>query len=129
MYVPIEQPLDINFACETIRGWPKQVLEVWGVDYNGRNILCGYGVSSQPFQSGNHKYDVPCWRPAPHYHDSWISVYPELEFKDVLISNQNRQSLRTESTGKVSIEIDVITRDFGLHGVKLGQSTIIDNKA
>lgn len=63
------------------------------------------------------------------FYDSWISVYPELEFKDVLITTQNRQALKTESTGRVSVEIDVITRDFALHGVSLGHSKPVGNKA
>lgn len=48
-----------------------------------------------------------------------IGAHPELVHKDILVSNESRFGFKTESTGKIFMEVAIITKDFHLHGVKL----------
>jgi hypothetical protein len=117
LHAPLEQPIDLNYAAKSVRGWPKMMVEVWGVDSSKKSHLCGYGVMTIPVQSGHHKITIHCWRPVTSYSDKVLGTYPELEHKDILLSSQNRYGLKSESAGTVHVEVDVILKDFQLHGV------------
>jgi hypothetical protein len=65
-----------------------------------------------PFEEGEYKLDIPCWRPKADFFDKLIGAHPELVNKDVLISSDSRFGMKTESTGKVFLEIGVIVKDF-----------------
>ncbi len=67
--------------------------------------------------SGSYLLDIPCWRPKSSFSDKLIGAHPELIHRDVLISSDSRFNFKTESTGNIHVEIDVLTKDFGLHGV------------
>lgn len=114
---PLEHPIDLNYAAKSLRGWPRVIIEVWVVDSSKKSTIGGYGVVAIPTQSGFHKIKVDCWRPISTTGDKLLGTYPELEFKDVLISSQSRYGLVTETTGTVTLELDVILKDFQLHGV------------
>lgn len=118
-YIPFEHPFDLNFSTKSVRGWPKILVEVWQIDDHGRNSIAGYGITTFPFQDGEFKLDIMCWRPAAGFFDKLIGAYPELKYRDILLSTDSRFGLRTESTGKVYLEFSVMTKDFHLHGVKL----------
>ena len=114
---PFEHPIDLNYATKSIRGWPKIALEIWVVDSHQKSSIGGYGVVTVPIQGGHHKLKVDCWRPMSSGSDKLLGTYPELEFKDVLVSSQSRYGLTSETTGTAVFEIDVIVKDFQLHGV------------
>lgn len=114
---PLEHPIDLNYATKSLRGWPKIIIEAWVVDTARKSMIGGYGVVTVPMQSGFHRLTVDCWRPISSSDDSVLGTYPELEFKDVLVSSQSRYGLTTETTGSLVFEIDVILKDFQLHGV------------
>ena len=67
---------------------------------------------------------INCWRPKPQ---GWIKtlqsrilgIQPELSFKDMVMSSAERFGQDCESTGIVEIQVGVIHKDFGLHGVHL----------
>ena len=50
---------------------------------------------------------------------SLLGIKPELKFKDITMSSAEKFGFETETTGTVEIEIGVILKDFGLHGVEL----------
>lgn len=114
---PLEHPIDLNYAAKSIRGWPKIFVEVWMIDSSKKSTLGGYGILTIPVQSGYHKLKIPCWRPVKTTSDKLLGTYPELEHKDILLSSQNRYGLKTESTGDIVLEIDILVKDFLLHGV------------
>lgn len=93
------------------------MIEVWEVDSHGRNKLAGYGVISIPFRQGLHEIDMVCWRPKPNLGEKLIGAYPELEYRDLLLASQNRHGFKTESTGKIRVEVSVVLKDFDLHGI------------
>jgi len=114
---PLEHPIDINYAAKSIRGWPRILVEVWTVDKNKKSTIGGYGIITIPTEGGYHRLKVDCWRPVSASGDQLLGTYPELEFKDVLVSSQSRYGLTSETTGSVIFELDVILKDFQLHGV------------
>jgi len=117
--IPLEHPFDLNYSCKSIRGWPKLLLEVWQVDTAGRNSLSGYGQMTIPFEPGEYHQEIVCWRPKAGLWDRMIGAYPELLYKDVIISSNSRLGFKTESTGKIIVEISVVLKDFMNHGVKM----------
>ncbi|KAL4495172.1 hypothetical protein ABPG72_007279 [Tetrahymena utriculariae] len=119
--IPLEHPFDINYATKSIRGWPKLLVEAWGIDAQGRNSLGGYGIIGLPIQTGEYHLNIPCWRPRPEFSDTIIGSYPELVYKEVLVSSDSRFAFKTETTGFITVDIGIFTKDFNLHGVKLQQ--------
>ncbi len=116
-----DHPFDLHYACRSIRGWPKILVEVWGIK-DGRDSLAGYGVATLPCHQGEYEIKVPCWRPIDPNNEaqgSLLGIYPELEMKDLLLSGLDRFGLETESTGTVKVAVGVMLKDFNLHGVKL----------
>ena len=114
---PLEHPFDINYSTKSMRGWPRLVIEVWQTDSEGKSSIGGYGILSIPMKSGHHKCKIYCWRPQASWADKLLGTHPELEFKDILISTQNKFALKTESTGEIVFEFDLLLKDFHLHGI------------
>ena len=99
-------------------------MEVWSADSEGRYSIAGYGVGVVPFQAGQTTLEIKCWRPRPLGWYKWLSakilgVQPELSFKDTVISSADRFGFECESTGTVEIQVGIIHKDFGIHGVNL----------
>ena len=117
--IPLEHPFDLNYSCKSVRGWPKLLLEVWQVDLAGRNSISGYGQLLIPSEPGEYKLDCVCWRPKAGLWDKMIGAHPELLYKDVIVSSSSRFGFRTESTGRVTVELSIVVKDFMNHGVKL----------
>ncbi|EGR27435.1 hypothetical protein IMG5_196180 [Ichthyophthirius multifiliis] len=125
-YIPLDHPFDLNYASKSLRGWPKLFIEVWLIDSYGRNSLGGYGIIGLPMASGFYKLDIPCWRPKSTFSDYIIGAHPELIHRDILIASDSRFNFKTESTGNIQVEIDILNKDFGLHGVQLQDKEIDD---
>ena len=43
-----DHPFDLHYLAQSIRGWPKFLIEVWTADNEGRYSLGGYGVGTVP---------------------------------------------------------------------------------
>lgn len=95
------------------------MLEVWEVDESARNKIAGYGIINIPFQSGPYSLDVVCWRPKENFFDRLVGSHPELQYPDLLVSNQQRDKLLGRSTGKVVVDLHIVLKDFNLHGVSM----------
>ena len=110
----------MNFRLRrSLRGWPKLFVEAWEVDQHGRNQIAGYGIIAIPFKEGFHELEIVCWRPLPSFTEKMIGSYPELEYKDILLASQSRHGFKTQSTGKVRIEVSVVLKDFNIHGISM----------
>jgi B9 domain-containing protein 2 len=105
--VPIEQPFEVNYSTASVRGWPRLIVEVWEVDPEGRNHIAGYGISIIPMEAGTYNLDICCWRPAVSFFDKIVGVYPELQHRGVLVSGESKYGFKTDSAGKVNVEISV----------------------
>ena len=116
---PIEQPFDLHFISQDVRGWPKLIVEVWVVDTDGRHSIGGYGIISCPFRSGDHVLSIPCWRPKGTWFDNFIGAHSELQHRSVIVSSLSKFGLKTYSTGKVVVELKIMNKDFSYQGVQM----------
>lgn len=116
-----EHPVDLHYACKSLTGWPRLVVEVWGVDVHGRHAVAGYGAIAIPCAPGEYSLKVPTWRPQGTAEHKRLSYYlganPELVHKKMLLSGNARFGLSTVSSGTVLLRIGVIVKDFHLHGI------------
>ena len=117
-----DHPFDLHYLAKSVRGWPKFLVEVWTADADGRYSIGGYGCGTVPFEAGQQTIKIHCWRPKAQgffkeLASSLLGIKPELKFKDIIMSSADRFGFETESTGVVEIEVGVIAKDFGVHGV------------
>ena len=102
-FVPLEHPIELHLSCRSMRGWPKILLEVWGIDKHQRNKIEGYGTAFIPTTPGLHNIEVVCWRPKETFWDSICGTQPELQYPDLLISSQQRNNMKGVSAGRVRV--------------------------
>lgn len=93
------------------------MVEVWKVDNFGRHNLYGYGTTLVPMATGDHEVDICCWRPMGTWYDRFIGANSELQHPGIVASSLSRYGLRTFSSCIVKTDINVIGRNFQLHGV------------
>ena len=119
-----EHPIEVQFSCATITGWPMIVLTIWRQDEYGRNEICGYGSARIPPCPGLHNIEVACWRPKgtfyqelhawflqgglPHLTDQTMIVLPE---------TGQRHKIYTSTEAVVSLEINVLCKGFTERGI------------
>ena len=108
-------------SCRAIKGWPKFNIEVRNTDFDGRTSLLGYGIASIPFKVGHSKLSIKCWRPTEsldfNYNEYFLGNHPEFIDKSAVYTNDDRFEIYGKSTATVTIEIDIIMKDFNLHGI------------
>ncbi|GMF46951.1 unnamed protein product [Phytophthora fragariaefolia] len=111
-------PIDLHFATSAFQGWPKLIIQVWRADSNKKLHAIGYGFAPVPFAAGQHQLWVSLWRPLGTTKEELdVQLFgrtPELKSEDVLFSAawSERCRLRTVSTGKVLVYINVLLRYF-----------------
>ena len=116
-FTPLSHPIEVKFGAKSIRGWPRIVLEVWQVDEHRRHCIGGYGQILLPCRPGNYQLKVPCWRPKTSFFDKLLGTLSELTYPDVIISSENRNGIKGETTGEIHLDINVILKDFQFHGI------------
>lgn len=118
-YVAFDHPFNLNLKCRSIKGWPKLYLEAWGTDSDGRNSLLGYGVSFIPFANGFKSIDCHTWRPDGGFlNNCFLSITPEFKDKSIVYSSEEKFALDSVSSGRIEVELDIILKDFELHGIE-----------
>eukprot|EP00300_Choanocystis_sp_HF-7_P034409 c47133_g1_i1.p2 GENE.c47133_g1_i1~~c47133_g1_i1.p2 ORF type:complete len:185 (-),score=17.50 c47133_g1_i1:108-662(-) len=117
-------PMDVHYACDSVRGWPRLKVEVWHQDTYGRCELYGYGFVHVPSAPGQFDLEIRTWRPKLSFWESlkaWlVGGSPELVTDDVVTSPMDRFSLVTETMGLVQVSIGIILRGFAENGVSVG---------
>lgn len=121
--VNFDQPLSFNLKCSGIKGWPKIFVEVFANDKDGRNCLIGYGTGYIPVRSGCNKMTINCWRPSGSTKEGLgeMLLGTNMEFVDVsaVYGTVEKFGVCSQSTGQVNLEVDVILKDFILHGIDI----------
>lgn len=89
-----DHPFDIHYKVNSVRGWPKIVVEVWEVSDEGRYSIAGYGVATIPCVPGQHKILIECWRPVSKGFFGKLAEWllgstPELTVKDMLVESND----------------------------------------
>mmetsp|Transcript_14583 Transcript_14583/g.12386 ORF Transcript_14583/g.12386 Transcript_14583/m.12386 type:complete len:242 (+) Transcript_14583:69-794(+) len=115
-------PIDINFVAADLKGWPKAIFIIWRLDDNNKIDTFSYGVTSLPRTKGHHKVTCDTFSPMGDRHASSLSfflgTFPRLKDRDIVAKSlDKREHLSTLSSGKVILEIDVITKNFEKLGV------------
>jgi B9 domain-containing protein 2 len=113
-------PIDLHFATDSIFDSPKLIIRVWRLDDLGRTDLLSYGVCQLPCNSGSCRLECPTWRPIGNWRDEAISFFiggpPRLANEDALNKNLSlRKKLKTVSSGIVSIELEILLKNFDKH--------------
>lgn len=67
--------------------------------------------------TGHHSLEIPCWRPKGSMYDRFIGANSELQYPGIAISPLNRYGLRTFSGCVIKVDLQIIGRNFQLHGV------------
>lgn len=115
-------PVDIHFATSGLQGWPKFLFEVWQQDSYGRSAPAGYGTLHLPLTPGRHQVECLTWRPVGTFSDEVNALLTgsglRLEDIEILSQSSDRLRLQTESSGKISLDLYLITRSFEKYGVE-----------
>lgn len=105
-----------------VLGWPKIYLEVYHLDWLGRSHLFGYGLITLPTSPGRHTLDCYTWRPLGTLRDRFVQYFlgggPQIKYPDLIFSPEKRYRLSTEAMGVVTLELDLILRNFNNYGVE-----------
>lgn len=111
-------PLDVHFASDSIQGWPRLQLQVFQVDAYGRYDMAGYAFINIPCTSGSHTLTIPTWRPLGNFKEElqgrFLGGKVRLTSQDMLYTKAwaERCRLKTISSGKIHIHMDILTRNF-----------------
>ena len=121
--INFDQPLNFNLKCDGIEGWPKIIFEVFSNDRDGRNCLIGYGTGYFPVKAGSSRLTINCWRPSDSTKSSLSETFlgNNNEFLDIsaVYTTLEKFGLNTISTSQINIEVDMIFKDFILHGIDI----------
>ena len=121
--VNFDQPLSLNLSCRSINGWPKIFVEVWSNDSEGKNVIVGYGTGFIPVKSGFSKMTINCWRPSGSsslsLEERLLGNNKEFNDKSAVYSTAEKFGVFSMSTGQVNIELELIFKDFILHGIEI----------
>ncbi len=121
-----EHPLDARFACATLTGWPQVAVTVWRQDAHARHDLIGYGTARVPAAPGAHVLEVATWRPVGSFAqelalDFLGSGAPQLTDATMVCDPVagGRHAIATVTSALVEVHLEVLAKDFGMHGVAL----------
>lgn len=118
-YVAFDHPINLNLKCRSIKGWPKLYIEAWGTDGDGKNMLQGYNTVFIPFYNGQVKLTCNTWRPDNGYLKSkLLGVTPQFKHTQFVYSSEEKFEVDSVSSGSIIIELDIILKDFELHGIE-----------
>lgn len=118
--IAFDQPISIELACRSIKGWPKIYIEVtfilnqkaWSSDTYGRNSIIGYGSAFVPFLKGRHVINVHCWRPSSSlgysFKESFLNITPQFVDKSAIYTSEEKFNVIGVSTGIVILILILI---------------------
>ncbi len=115
--------ISLHFCSQ---GWgsPRVVVQSFRLDSFGRRVLHGYGFFHLPLVTGHHILEVPLWRPLGSAEQELraflIGETPSLLTQDAIYESawKDRARLLTTSSGKLRIELFIVTRFFKEQGIE-----------
>jgi len=76
-----------------------------------------------PFKAGNSYLKIECWRPTKtfryNFSENFLNNTSEFIDKSAVYATDEKFGMNTISTGSVLVELDLIMKDFDLHGIKI----------
>merc|ERR1712194_290832 len=123
--VVFNHPIDLHFACGSLREWPKINFQVFKLDAHGRMDPLSVGVLCLPTTAGPHQVRCRTFSPlSERSHDDVYGYYvggrPQLlSSLDTLdrrsgSGNPERARLVTETSGCLFLNLDIILRNWDL---------------
>lgn len=106
-----------------MEGWPRLMVQVLRFDKQGRSTLEGYGYTHLPTNPGcTRELEIMCWKPQSpsctlkeRIEELFLGKTPPcLLEEDAIFAKawENRSQLRTVSSGKVKLNVEVVLRFF-----------------
>ena len=121
--VNFDQPLSLNLSCKCKKKKKKIFVEVWSNDGEGKNCIEGYGTGFLPIKSGFSKMTINCWRPSTNtglsLEERFLGNNKEFNDKSAVYSTAEKFGVYSMSSGQVNIELELIFKDFILHGIEI----------
>eukprot|EP01041_Mallomonas_annulata_P002148 gene2148-4179_t len=121
-------PIDVTFKSTNVFGWPRIALNVYGMDFFGRDVVRGYGSALIPPIAGMHEIDVETYVPMGssmlNNLISWLMGNPPEFFDSTLVcKGEGREVTRVQSTGYVRLKINVVTKGMQAVGYSVVDQT------
>uniref|UniRef100_A0A0G4FAD5 B9 domain-containing protein 2 n=1 Tax=Chromera velia CCMP2878 TaxID=1169474 RepID=A0A0G4FAD5_9ALVE len=117
------QPLDFHWVTDSLTTWPRLRLQVWKLDRNGRLDVVSYGTVSLPCTAGHHELTVSTWTPRGLRNEELYAAFcgsrPQLMQLELIDKGaKERHFFPTSSSGKISLTVDVVLRNFAYHQIE-----------
>ncbi|XP_041363478.1 B9 domain-containing protein 1-like [Gigantopelta aegis] len=124
-------PLDITFKSTNPYGWPQLVIQAFGLDVFGNEVIRGYGTCHVPIVPGRHKLCLPMFVPESasllQMFLSWImSRRPEFIDPCVVAQGEGRDVTRVRSQGFVEVTFNILTKDLKKLGYDVLPSDVLN---
>lgn len=115
-------PIDVHLVTSSLDGWPRFQLEVWQCDFYGRYSPVGYGCLIVPSTPGKHRIECETWKPIGSLSDKLYSLFTggglRLTSLDITSDPSERCRITTETSGKITFDLYIITRNFDRYGIE-----------
>mmetsp|Transcript_40095 Transcript_40095/g.40892 ORF Transcript_40095/g.40892 Transcript_40095/m.40892 type:complete len:208 (-) Transcript_40095:306-929(-) len=108
-------PVDVTFRSTNVFGWPRIAINVYGIDFLGRDVVVGYVSVLVPPVNGLHELEVDCYVPlASSIANTWLSwllgSQPEFFDSKFVCQGEGREVTRVQATGSVRLKLTVLTK-------------------
>lgn len=115
-------PIDVSFKTSKPSGWPQVIFAVWGHNRFGKDMVVGYGATHIPTTSGHHELRIPLFVPASSSKMQslvgfFTGISPEFINMKFIAEGQNREVVRTDSQGYISVSLDILMRGLDTLGL------------
>jgi B9 domain-containing protein 1 len=105
-------PLNISFQGNRPFGWPQIMVEIYGRNPFGADIIVGYGAIHVPTRPGRHELEIPLFAPASASLMQRIIGWftgdsPAYIQHDFIASGRDREVTKTISQGKVTLTVNI----------------------
>lgn len=113
----INFPIDITFKSTNPSGWPQLIIQAYGWDGLGHEVVYGYGACHLPTVPGRHTRKVAMFIPES---SSSLQAFvaatsgsrPEFVDPRVVAGSEGREVTRVSTQGIVTVVFNVVTKDL-----------------
>jgi B9 domain-containing protein 1 len=116
-------PIEISFQSTNPYGWPRLALSVYGFDFLGRDVVCGYASLLLPINPGRHVKQLKTYRPVSggkcQQFVNWLmGTNPEYYDSKMVCKGEGRGVTRVVGDDGMVVKVNLfITRkDFNSFG-------------
>lgn len=109
------QPINVSFKGNKPHGWPQILVEIYGHNTLGNDVVIGNGAVHIPTRDGRYDLEVPLFVPASASLMQTIiglftGVSPTYINPEFIAGGADRGITKTVSQGKVTLSLNVLIR-------------------